>query len=491
MSSRALKLTLEPSRYDPTSRFRLGGTELEEDPDDAESSRPAVEAEFGRWMDRVRHLGSDKVWTAKHFRCMQQVLDQVTAGTVRRVFFQIPIRHGKSEHNTIGYSAYRLERDPRTRILICSYNQTQANTFSRSIQSLARTREIRITKDAAAEWETTAGGGVRAVGAGAGLASVNAGLIVIDDPIGSRDDAESLAHRDMVWDWLTNDVLARCDPRTAVLFTMSRWHQDDPAGRLRDRQGAKWTVIDLPAAAEVDDPLGRAMDEPLWVEERNAAWLEEKRVELGAYGFASLLQGRPRPREGGMFKWTWWKLIETVPAVGAMVRYWDLAGTLPRGGLHDPDYTVGALGCRMVDQRTAIVDIERFRKSIAERDARLVEVARADLKAYPGRIRWWIETEAGIAGGERTAELVRRLQAVGMAVSCEHPTGKKVHRAEPLASKAEAGNVVLCPGAWRDDFRSEAADFPHGRHDDQIDAASGADTKLSSSLPWTQTKVTY
>ena len=180
-----------------------------------------------------------------------------------------------------------------------------------------------------------------------------------------------------------------------------------------------------------------------------------------------------------MFKWAWWQLMESVPLSGPMIRYWDLAGTEPRGKGHDPDYSAGTLACRMPDKRTAIVDVARCRKSIAARDAWLMEICAADLAAYRSRVRWWIETEAGIAGADRTAVLVRNLQAMGMAVSTEHPTGKKIHRAEPLASKAEAGNVVLCPGEWRDAFRSEASDFPNGKHDDQIDSAAGADAKLT------------
>src|SRR5689334_15316892 len=98
MSSRGLKLTLVPSLSSPTdrcaSRFASGlgvGHALHDE--EMESTRPPVEEQFGRWMDRVRHLGSDKDWKARHFAEMQRVLDQVTAGTVRRVFFQIPIRH--------------------------------------------------------------------------------------------------------------------------------------------------------------------------------------------------------------------------------------------------------------------------------------------------------------------------------------------------------------------------------------------------------------
>jgi predicted phage terminase large subunit-like protein len=433
---------------------------------------------FGEWMAHVR---PEFDWTAPHFRVMQSALDRVTAGELRRVFFQVPIRHGKTEHNTIGYAVSRLEADPSFRWLVGSYNQTQAQKISREIRKLAKARGVQISadRDTAGEWETEAGGGVRAVGAGAGVASVNADGILIDDPIGSRDDAESLAKRDQVWDWLTNDILARCEPHTAVLMSMSRWHQDDPAGRLKDQHGSRWFIVDLPGRAEPNDPLGRPVDAPLWPQHRGEAWLLEKRAELGEYGFASLIQGRPRPREGGMFKWAWWQSIGEVPKAGAMVRYWDLAGTEPKGKGHDPDYSAGALLCRMADQRTAIVDIARFRKSINARDVELETIAKADLAAYRGRLTWWIETEAGIAGEERTATLVRRLQALGLSVRTEHPTGNKVHRAEPAASAAEAGNLVLCPGEWRDAFRAEASDFPNGKHDDQIDAVAGALSKLA------------
>jgi predicted phage terminase large subunit-like protein len=437
----------------------------------------AVPGSYGAWLKTAR---PEHVWTARHFRLMQAALDRCTAGELRRIMFNVPIRHGKTEHNSIGYCAYRLERNPKTRILVGSYNQQQADKLSRDIRKLARRQGVVMSedRDAAREWDTEAGGGVRAVGAGAGVASVNADVIAIDDPIGSRDEAESAVHRDRVFDWITNDILARCDPHTAVLFTMSRWHEDDPAGRLIARQGDRWHLIHLPGRAEEHDPLGRALDEPLWPEMRPASWLDEKRAELLEYGFASLIQGRPRPREGGMFKWDWWQLLEDVPLQGPMVRYWDLAGTAQRSRTHDPDYSAGALLCRLPDKRTAIVDVARFRKSVAARDAELERIGRDDLERYGHRVRWWIETEAGIAGADRTAELVRRLQATGLTVHAEHPTGKKVLRAEPLASAAEAGNVFLCPGAWRDLFRNEAADFPNGLHDDQVDAAAGAKAKL-------------
>jgi predicted phage terminase large subunit-like protein len=429
----------------------------------------------------------DYTWTAPHFTAMIAVLDRVTAGELRRCYFQIPIRHGKSTLNTLAYAVHRLERDPKTRIIVASYNQRQADKFSREVRRLARTRGVSISgdRDAAGEWETTAGGGVRAVGAGAGLASVNADLILVDDPIGSRDDAESPAKRDQVWDWLTNDVLARAEPHTAVLVTMSRWHQDDPAGRLLDQQRERWHVLDLPARAEPDDPLGRAEHAPLWPEMRGEAWLDEKLVELTPYGFASLLQGRPRPRAGGMFQWDWWSLVDDLPTQCQWVRYWDMAGTRPKSGGHDPDYTAGVLATRMRDGRTMIGHVSRFRTEVAARDAQIVAQARADVARFgQGRVTYWLEAQAGISGEDATRYLLRQLHAVGIAAFAERPTGSKIERATPLASAALAGNVCLGPEdaafPWRDAFRLELADAPTGRHDDQLDAAAGAFAKLAA-----------
>lgn len=454
---------------------------LEESPEDAP---PAA---FGDWMATAR---PEHQWDYAHFRAMQARLDLVTQGKARREYFQIPIRHGKTEHNTIGYAVYRLVRDPRTRIIVGSYNQQQADKFSREIRRLARTQGVRLSeeRDSAREWETAAGGGVRAVGAGAGVAGVNADLILIDDPIGSRDEAESLAHRDRVFDWITSDLLARAEPHTAVLFTMSRWHQDDPAGRILERQANNWHVLDLPAEAEPNDPLGRPLGAPLWPELRGADWLAEKRIELLEYGFASLLQGRPRPREGGMFKWDWWRLVDAIPAQGRLIRYWDMAGARPKGNGHDPDYTAGVLMTRTPKGEAVIANVVRFRLEVAARDAQIVQQARADVAKYgTSRVVYWFERQAGISGEDATNTVLRAVQGLGLAAYAESVTGSKAERAVPLASAAMAGNVFLGPDdptqPWRDAFRLEAADFPHGRHDDQIDAAAGAHAKASAVIP--------
>ena len=98
---------------------------------------PTVSPSFGEWMARAR---PEYRWDYAHFVAMQMTLDRITAGLDRRAYFQVPIRHGKTEHNTIGYASYRLEANPSTRVLVCSYNDRRAQKFSRDIRRLTRSR---------------------------------------------------------------------------------------------------------------------------------------------------------------------------------------------------------------------------------------------------------------------------------------------------------------------------------------------------------------
>jgi predicted phage terminase large subunit-like protein len=164
-----------------------------------------------------------------------------------------------------------------------------------------------------------------------------------------------------------------------------------------------------------------------------------------------------------------------------------MAGTEAQGGWHDPDWTAGVAMLRMQDQRSCIVDVKRCRHSPAQRDAFMEQVAKNDLKNYPGRIVWWIETETGIQGKERTQTLARRLQNLGLPVYIDQiPDTKKEIRAEPLASAAESGNILLGPDdqiePWHEAFKLEMADVYNGRHDDQADGAVGAYNKMESNI---------
>jgi predicted phage terminase large subunit-like protein len=437
--------------------------------DRARSGRP----DFHIWSQVYR---PEYDWTAPHFGLLARKLDRITRRDMLRLIVQISVRHGKTE-TLIGYMAHRLHLDPKTRILLGTYNSTQAYKLSRQVRKLAGSLGVEVSKDrdAAGEWETEAGGGLRAVGAGSGVASVNADLIVIDDPIGSREEAESAAHRDRVWDWVTTDILARCEPQTGVVFSMPRWHHDDPSGRLQQRQADRWEIIDLPGVAEENDQLGRKPGELLWPALRPQSWVDNMRIDLGSWGFASAVQCRPSPREGGMFRWGWLQehMVDARPAdVVHRVRYWDTAGTEGDG-----DYTAGVLMSRTRSGLFYIEDVVRGQWAPGRRDMQIVATCRQDAQ-LGGRYEVGLETDAGVGGQDRTRAIVSQL--AGLSVYSERPTGSKTLRADPVASQAQVGNIRVLRGHWNRDFLDELLQFPGSKHDDQVDAMSGAFARLTS-----------
>ncbi len=353
-----------------------------------------------------------------------------------------------------------------------------------------------------AEWETAAGGGLRAVGVGGGVTGFGAGLIIIDDPVKSRAEAESQTFRDNIWDWFNDDLYTRLEPEGKIILIQTRWHEDDLAGRLlreaKEEGGEQWEVISLPAIAEsgitnyecritneenpepetvfsdsenskfeirnlkLADPLDRLPGEALCPERYNEEALGRLKRKLGSYSFASLYQQHPVPAEGGLFKREWFKnIVSFAPPNLRWFRGYDLGIT--KGA--DADYTASL---RVAFDRDGTLYIDGgFRKQIEYPEQR---------RYILGRIETERDTVHGIelsANGHAVIQDLRRERNIqGRAFCGIKVKGTKVSRAVAWIALAEEGRVRLVRGAWNSDFVEEACSFPSGTHDDQIDAVS-------------------
>lgn len=413
-------------------------------------------------------------WDWPHLRYLQDRLQRVADGSLKRLIVSCPPRHGKTEQGTVRYPVYRLVQNPHTRVIIAAYNATLARKFSRKARRIARALQMPLSteRDAAEEWETTAGGGVRAVGVGEGVTGQGADLIVIDDPVKSREEAESEVYRDKTWEWYTDDLYSRCEPNAAIVITMTRWHEDDLVGRiLASEDASRWEVVNLPAFAEEHDPLGRQVGEALCPERYDEEALRSIQRVQTAYSFGALYQGHPTAREGSMFPRDKVEIVDEAPANLAWVRFWDYAGTDGGGA-----YTAGVkLG--MHKGLVYVLDVQRFQKSALARDQHVLTTATLD-KQSGGRGAQWLEQEPGSAGKDGAAAFVRML--AGHNAHHETATGDKITRAEQSgwAATWQAGNVRLLRGTWNEAYIREHESFgPGAKYKDQVDASVGAYTK--------------
>lgn len=418
---------------------------------------------------------------APYHQALDNLLEQVaqyvlTGGRegIGRVMIFMPPRHSKTKHVSHYFPAWLLSIAPHIRLITASYGATLAHRNSRFVRNLIATPEyhsaypnVKLSEDTASvnEWdiaETT--GGLIAAGVGGGLTGHGANLIVIDDPVKSRAEAESATYRQRLKDWYENDLLTRLEePGGAIILMNTRWHTDDLAGYLLDSDD-QWQVLSLPALAGSDDPIGREPGEALWADRYTAEILAERRERMGEYAFASLYQQTPLPPGGRLFDTEQIEVIDYVPECREIVRFYDLAVTAKKHS----DYTAGARLGITASEDLIIMDMYRVQKVLPDVEKDIVRNAGEDGRTT--RIR----LEAEKAGIVQLDYLMRNPAMHGYTIDAKPPVGDKFTRAQPFASRVNAGKVKMLRGAWNRPLLDELAVFPAGEHDDQVDALSGA-----------------
>lgn len=488
--------------------------------------KPQPPERFPAWLKKVFR---EWTWDWEYQKYLFEKLVKVTSGECKRLMIFMPPRHGKSETVTFRYTAWRLLREPGLNVIIGSYNQRLANKASRRIQRIFQDEASRTTGKggvpdfpllrsegpsvrptrAIAEWETGGGGTVRAVGVGAGIAGFGAALVVIDDPVRNRADAESETYRDKVWDWFSNDIYTRLEPDAAIILIQTRWHEDDLAGRLlkeMEQDGETWEVVKLPAIAvamdsgqlTVDSAVERqetadesretdgetspvsSLSSPVSTDWRKPGQalcperydlkaLERIRKKLGSYAFSALYQQEPVPSENVKFKREWFrKIVDEAPKGLRWKRGYDLAVSLKTTA----DYTA-SFRCAF-DKAGNLYIADGFRARIEYPDQRRYIVERLKTER---------DTEHGIEAALHGKALIQDLrhgrENRAFAFKEVKVAADKLTRALAWLNLAEAGKLFLVRGPWIEEFLDEVASFPHGKHDDQIDAVSIAVSMLA------------
>lgn len=415
-----------------------------------------------------------------------------------RLIVSLPPQEGKSQRVTKTGSLWALIRDPDLRIGITSYAHSLAEGFGRDIRNWITTFNgdegmldlgLRLAKDygAAGRWRLDGHrGGLVTVGIGSGLTGRPIDALVIDDPFADAAQADSPRYRERAWSWWQSVGSTRLAPGAPVIVILTRWHEDDLAGRLiAAEDGARWRVINIPALADHDpqkgqsDPLGRQPGE--WLisaRGRTAEEWERIRVQAGTRVFTALYQGRPSPDQGNVWQRHWWRRYHEplwsqhpdqpgawlVHDADEVIMSWDMTF---KDNKTSGDYVAGQVWARR-GARAYLLDQVHKRLSFTDTLTAFVALC----AKWPQASRKLVEDSANGPG------IIDSLTEKIPGIIPVPPRGSKFSRANAVAPFVEAGNVHLPDQKVAlfdvDAFIDEAAGFPNAAHDDQVDACSQA-----------------
>lgn len=404
----------------------------------------------------LQYTSPQLTWNLPHLVYMRQYLNRIINGEQLKIMFLIPPQHGKTTQNTIHFSACYLLKKPEHYIILASYSANKAANFSRKARGLyLQHREIPKNFSAASnEWETGYGGVLKSTGR-TSVTGNPANLIIIDDPINGREEALSKNIRDKIWDWWDTDITSRLQDRTSIIFTMTRWHEDDLAGRLLKIEKDDWIVVELPALAEDNDILGRKKDDALWEGVQSKERLLKLKKDRPLM-FQALYQQKPSLEEGNIFKTDYWKFYDKPPKKFIkIIQSWDTAYKTKEIN----DYSVG-LTIGQAQDGYYILDMFRGKLEYPDLKKALINCA-AQYKPTAILIE-------DCASGQ---SLVQDLKKTILPIKPIKADKAKEVRAHTIMDLIKTGKVFLPSGRiWIADFLEETMTFPNGAHDDIVDA---------------------
>ncbi len=406
---------------------------------------------------------------AKHLVLICEYLQKVANGEIKRLAISLPPRSGKSE-TCLRFASFFLENNPNTNVLVCGYSQSISRRFSRKSRQICMERTgLSNNHTSIDEWSLPNGSTYYVGSVNNPRTSIGFHLIVADDLIRNREEANSSVMKEKVHDFYREDLYSRLEPNGALILVNTRWSNDDVIA-LATSLDPSFVVLNIPALCDDpdNDPLNRKLNESIFPERYSTEdYLEIKSI-MGNLGFSALYQGRPINKEGAMFNVESIKIIDNVPPMVRKVRSYDVASSYGKG-----DYSVGVLMGIDINNCYYILDLWREQLGTKERDDKILRLAEIDGKD----IKITLPNDPG-AGKSLTYYWTKML--AGFNVEFIKPSKSKELRAEPLSVQINNGNVFIARALWNRELLDEFQSFPLGIHDDTVDACSDAFNDLTT-----------
>lgn len=394
-------------------------------------------------------------------------LDRVARGEIDRLLLMCAPQHGKSVMGSCRFPAYMLGLDPSRDVVSVSATEALAQDFGREVRDCIASYEYRhlfpgtsLSEDATARgrWRTAQGGSYYAVGVGGTIFGRGGDIGVIDDPLGSWDDAQSEKARNDLWVWYRGSFYNRIRPGGPIIVIQHRTHEEDLAGRLIEQMksgGDRWEIVELPAL----------LDAPPWPERYDRAALERLKANMSGQMWSALYLQQPQPDEGTFFKRDWfWRFDPKSIKHGHKYTTADFAVTDKADGT--PDWTDLGTHVYLDDKLHLCMDGWHGQ---TEADEWIEELCTQFDRHKP----LCFFGEAGVIRRSTEPFLIRRMRQRRSYCRLEWitRTRDKPAMARPLQAMASMGQVGVADNEHGERLLHALLKFPGGKPDDPVDMA--------------------
>jgi predicted phage terminase large subunit-like protein len=423
---------------------------------------------------------------------------------MRNLQIAISPRHGKSTIASIATPAWWFGCDPNAQLISVSYSADLASTFNKEVQRVIDTEEYgaifpETQLSSKATRATTSShyqrnsdlfeivgkkGVYRSAGVAGGVTGRGATLLLCDDLLKNREQADSAVVRESLYNWYTSTLYTRKHKGACQISIATSWHEDDLNNRLRrqalaDPKADQWFCVIYPAILDNEPTPGdpRAFGEAMWPSHFPLEDLEKTRATIGTYEFESLYQQRPAPREGGIIKTAWLKYYERLPDG---LKNWTLSADLTFGS--DKAQNKGDF---VAIQMWATEGASRYLVDQIHGRMEFTEQLRAIKTMCAKYPQCRVKLIEDAANGRALISLLKKEVQGLIAV---RPEGSKTVRLGAVSPQLEAGNVYFPSpniAPWVNSLVHELAAFPNAAHDDMCDSLSMALLRLEKRTDYT------
>jgi len=415
-----------------------------------------------------------------HIGLICEYLEACYLRQIKRLIINIPPRNMKSILTTVNFPTWCWTKTPALRFLTASYSQPLSTKHSKdrrdiivsnwyqqgwgNVFTLADDQNLKM------EYENDHKGVMIATSVGGSSTGKGGDILIVDDPHNPRG-ADSDTVRQTALDWYDQTWSTRLNDkkRGVMIVVMQRLHENDLTGHLLENSG-EYTHLKVPAVAPekvvYSFPISgkkeeRAEGQLMWPDREGPEEIAGARKRLGSYGFEGQYQQEPNPPEGGLVKREWWRRYRRMPQrFDYLLQSWDLTFK----DLESSDFVCG--------QVWGVYEADAYLLDLINEKLDFVATinAIADMSnKWPNSGAKYVEDKAN--GPAVISSLRNRVPGL-IAVN---PEGGKIVRATAVSPFIEAGNVYLPEDAdWVQDYLTQWIKFPHGKHDDMVDATTQA-----------------